>query len=279
MKFYLYLSTFIFILNLQISFSQVTVRGVVFLDKNKNGIMDNGETGIDKIPVSDGKDIVFTNAKGQYNITCKLPVSIFPILPSRYEFPKALGNIPNANFCFLKASSDTAFKNINFALQQTIVKDAFSFAAVGDIQVNDSEEIMYASKSIASELSGSSSNDMNIVLGDHVNDNPEFFPVMLQMYNQFSAPTWTVYGNHDRTVNDSTTSDLGYRNFFKSTVYSFNRNNVHFIVLNNMLPKGRYGYESRISDDELMYVQKDLQLIPNDNLVIIALRAIGAHKK
>jgi len=155
-------------------------------------------------------------------------------------------------------------------LQHSIIKEAFSFAVIGDIQVNDTNEIIYASKSIASELSGSSNNDMNIILGDHVNDNPELFPVMQQMYNQFSAPTWTVYGNHDRSVNDSTTSDLGYRSFFKSTVYSFNRNNVHFIILNNMLPKGKYGYESRFSDEELIFVRNDLKLIPKDVLVVIA---------
>jgi predicted phosphodiesterase len=262
---------FLLTFSTQITLGSVRVVGTVFIDVNANGIKDKNENGIKDIPVSNGRDIVFTNDKGHYQIDCPVSTSIFPILPSGYAFPKKFGNIPNANFRYITLKSESNSLEINFGIKKEVEKEKYSFAAVGDIQMKDASEVNYAAKSIIPELMMLHDNDFNLFLGDLVNDNPALFPVVKDMLNSIGNPTWTVYGNHDREVNDSTTSDAGYNKVFGSSVYSFNKGKAHFMILNNMLPKGRYGYEESLSDGQLEFVENDLKLVPKDRLIVIAL--------
>ena len=243
----------------------------VFIDANANGLQDKNEKGIKDIPVSNGRNIVFTNNKGIYHIDCQTSTSIFPILPSNYSFSNKFGNIPNANFRYIIWRSGDNSLEVNFGLQKDHQTEKYSFAAVGDIQMKDASEVNYAAKSIIPELMTLHDNDFSLFLGDLVNDDPTLFPVVKDMLNSIGNPTWTVYGNHDREVNDSTTSDAGYNKVFGSSVYSFNKGKAHFMILNNMLPKGRYGYEESLSDGQLEFVENDLKIVPKDRLIIIAL--------
>jgi hypothetical protein len=251
--------------------AKIRVEGTVFRDANGNGIQDKGEAGIRNIPVSNGIEIVFTDSRGKYRLESSPGVSVFPILPSEYGFSNRPTNVANANFRFVELDSFKFSDSINFGLQPLVPKQSYSFAAVGDIQVKDAEEIGYAAQSVASELATLPSNDFNIMLGDLVNDDPSLFATVRRMLDCFSSPTWTVYGNHDRQVLDSTTTDAAYNRCFGASSYAFNRNNTHFLVLNNMLPKGRYGYESALSEDGLLFVENDLKLVPKDRLIVIAL--------
>ncbi|MBP1677678.1 MAG: Ser/Thr phosphatase [Bacteroidetes bacterium] len=251
--------------------AEIRVEGTVFADKNANGVLDRGEKGIKNIPVSNGVDIVFTDSKGNYRINCSSRATVFPILPSEYKFPLNQAKIPNSNFKFLDVDSRNTIAGVHFGLLKAEMKRSFSLTAVGDIQVKDADELNYASKSVISELAGGTQADLNIMLGDLVNDDPALFLPVKQLLNNLSTPTWTVYGNHDREVNDSSTSDDAYRRHFGASVYAFNAHNTHFLVLNNMQPKGRYGYDTRFSDDELRFVKNDLELVPRNCLLIIAM--------
>jgi hypothetical protein len=44
------------------------VTGVVFWDKNMNGVQDNREPGIPNVYVSNGKDVVQTDKQGLYTL-------------------------------------------------------------------------------------------------------------------------------------------------------------------------------------------------------------------
>lgn len=250
--------------------AKVRVEGVLFLDVNGNGIQEKTEVGIKNIPVSNGIDIVLTDSQGKYQMDCSSRTSVFPILPSGYSFSNRKTNVPNANFRFVEEPSEKPI-SICFGLQPQAVKQKYSFSAVGDIQMKDADEVAYATESVGSELAALPSNDLNIMLGDLVNDDPSLFPIAKKLFDCFASPTWTVYGNHDRDVLDSTTSDASYRRFFGASTYAFNRNNTHFLVLNNMLPKGRYGYESLLPEEGLAFVKNDLKFVPKDRLIVISL--------
>ena len=59
--------------------------GIVFEDKNKNGVKDASEKGIKNILVSNGEEIVLTDKTGAYTINASVGSSIFPIKPSLEE--------------------------------------------------------------------------------------------------------------------------------------------------------------------------------------------------
>ena len=248
--------------------NEINVSGCIYNDKNENGIKDKSESGIKNIPVSDGRQIVLTNSKGIYSLKTTVGNSVFPILPSEYSFSDGYDKVVNSNFKYLSLDVDAG--NINFSLVKKTKSSSFSFAAVGDIQVGDEAEMNYAAQSIGVELASSNNYDFHLFLGDLVNDNPPLLPVMKNFLSNFQSPTWTVYGNHDRFVSDSTTTDQAYNKVFGSSVYAFNRGQVHFIVLNNITPKGRKGYEGKLSDAQFEFVENDLKLVPDDYLVVIS---------
>lgn len=252
-------------------YPELITQGFVYNDRNGNGVFDKGEYGIAGVAVSNGIDIVRTDSKGGYVLNCKLPVSVFPILPSGYRFADKSGKIPNSNFRYIVTGESLKEENLNFGLQKTLVKRVFTLAAIGDIQVNDSIELGFAEKSVIKELAADVETDVAITMGDIVNDHPDLFPAVKQLINSCNCPVWTVYGNHDREMNDSSTSDAGYCRFFGASVYAFNMHDTHFLVLNNMLPKGRYGYEVRLSDEELKFVANDLSMLSQDTRIVIAM--------
>ena len=70
--------------------------GTLFLDRNGNGVRDRGERALKGISVSDGDTVVLTDRKGRYTLPTTAHGSVFPILPSGYEFPG--GGIHHARF-------------------------------------------------------------------------------------------------------------------------------------------------------------------------------------
>ena len=62
-----------------------TARGTVFEDRNGNGRLDAGEPGIEGVRVSDGLDVVTTDADGQYD-GAELQTLVTPLLDGRADF-------------------------------------------------------------------------------------------------------------------------------------------------------------------------------------------------
>ena len=61
--------------------------GRVFLDSNKNGLLDAGERGIAGVRVSNGLDVVTTNDEGRYTLPVDEQSIIFITKPRDYAIP------------------------------------------------------------------------------------------------------------------------------------------------------------------------------------------------
>ena len=59
--------------------------GVVFIDTNGNHTRDTHETGLAGVGVSNGRDVVQTDAEGRYNLTVDDDSIVFVIKPSGYR--------------------------------------------------------------------------------------------------------------------------------------------------------------------------------------------------
>ena len=60
--------TFIIIICSDILNAQKVAQGIVFLDENRNGIMDRGEKRLLGVGISNGEVVVLTDDKGRYSI-------------------------------------------------------------------------------------------------------------------------------------------------------------------------------------------------------------------
>jgi 3',5'-cyclic AMP phosphodiesterase CpdA len=68
------------------------------------------------------------------------------------------------------------------------------------------------------------------------------------------------------------TSDKTFKQYFGPTYYSFNRGKAHYIVLDDVRYLGKErDYDGYITEEQLAWMEKDLAMVPKDNLVIINL--------
>ncbi|ERJ58835.1 calcineurin-like phosphoesterase C-terminal domain-containing protein [Sphingobacterium paucimobilis] len=258
----------------------IRITGRIYLDDNANGLPDQKERGLKAALVSNGRDIVLTDKKGRYEIQAIKGQSIFPILPSGYSFAKKGIIVTNANFFYLDPESVSSDKmEIHFGLHKLPKEDSFTIGAIGDVQVDNEEELGYASRSVLQELAQRQDLAFNIFLGDLVNDNMPLLPKLKNALEKIATPSWTLVGNHDRnTANPSHMSDVFNRNFGADT-YSFNYSGVHFVVLNNVFSTGKNGYEGRVSEDQIQFLKNDLAYVPKYMPVVLSQHIPMAHTR
>ncbi|MCK4746306.1 MAG: calcineurin-like phosphoesterase C-terminal domain-containing protein, partial [Bacteroidales bacterium] len=91
-------------------------------------------------------------------------------------------------------------------------------------------------------------------------------------------PCYYVIGNHDRDrgkFNDPTIEDnISFAKTFGPSYYSFNRGDVHFLVLNNILTINptdsmRSDYIPGIHPMQAEFIKNDLKNVPADKLIIV----------
>lgn len=239
--------------------------GTLFLDRNGNGVRDRGERALKGISVSDGDTVVLTDRKGRYTLPTTAHGSVFPILPSGYEFPG--GGIHNARFRYYPDS--TADGNADFGLVRRKQPDRFSIAAVGDVQFGDTTEAGYAARTVFSELAEHRDMAFSLFLGDLVNDDCTLFPLFGELAGKLPMPSWTLSGNHDRDM-DSVRTVIRYNTFFGADTYAFDYGPVHFVVFNNVFTDGRRSYVGKLTEKQLRFLRNDLARVPREKLVVIA---------
>ena len=247
--------------------AQQTIEGYVYSDVNRNGRRDRQEAGIAGIPVSNGKDVVLTNDKGKYKLCLAEGFSVFPILPSDYTL--STGKVVNSHF---RVSFKKGEGNPDFGLRRKAVKQQFRLNAIGDVQVGNYQELDYAAKTLWPELLNTDSTDVNLFLGDLVNNNLSLYAKLKEMMELLPSQTWTVIGNHDRDADSIRRGQTKtYSTIFGSDVYAFNEGKVHFIVLNNVYGDGAKGYHGELPEEALEFVKNDVRLVPQDYLICLSM--------
>lgn len=251
------------------------IKGLVFLDKNSNGIRDTGEKGIKDIPVSNGDTIILTGRKGQFVLDIGPGYSVFPIIPSGLQLSQPA--VRNAGFFYFTGDNGTP-ETIEFPLSQYVSKSKFRIGVIGDLQVGDREEVSYANRTVIPELAQRKDLDFTIFMGDLVNERMDLLKDVREMMETLPSHTWTVFGNHDRDIHAGK-QDSVFNTLFGATHYSFNHGKVHFIILNNIWSTGKRSYEGKITDRQLRFITNDLSLVPADRLVVICQHIPLVHEK
>ena len=234
-----------------------TVRGSVFMDSNRNGIIDKGEKGICGILVSNGEDIVKTDCNGRYSIKSAGNASIFPILKGKFRISTAKSQ--NSAFKLI-GNKDSV---VNFGLERRPDDKVFTLNAVGDVQVGSPEELEYADRSIFTELMSQDPKRMNIFMGDEVNERMDLLQPILKDIGSLPQESWTMIGNHDR--DDSLTFDktFGARNF------AFERGNFFFIMLDNVFNTGKRSYRGHLTERQLNFISNCISYVKSKKHIVL----------
>lgn len=234
-------------------------KGFVFEDLNRDGKFQKGEPGIAGVMVSNGYDVVLTDARGKF----KLPkitkrdkkdgMTIFITEPSGYDTPVDKDNIPQFFYHYLPKGSPLNWegkpfrfggleptgpmpKQINFPLVKSPYKDTFKVVVSGDTQPYSNNEVSYVRDTLVNEMAGMDDIEAVIVEGDVIGDNLSLYPRFKEVMGGAKVLQYLVPGNHDLDF-DALTDAHSFDTFKQQwgpAYYSFDIGQVHFMVIDDV---------------------------------------------
>ncbi|ATY34009.1 metallophosphoesterase [Sphingomonas psychrotolerans] len=278
------------------------VRGIVFDDANRNGVLNAGERGLPGVKVSNGREVVKTGADGGYALPVRSDMSVFVIQPSGWRVPTDKRFVPQFAYEHKPAGSPKALrfgglpptgplpKAINFPLAPSAVKDDFNCAVLGDVQVYSGDEIGYARDTIVRELKDRRGAKPACVfaLGDLVGDDLGLIPRLAEVLGAAAVPQWWVQGNHDYDSDADRDADASdsWRHLYGPATYAFEVGQVLFIALDNVVyPCGKddnregtrpfcveypqKSYSGRFTDDQMAFIANLVKATDPARLIVL----------
>lgn len=233
--------------------------------------------------VSDGYNVVTTNKKGEFEFTPHPEaVSIFISTPSGYEFANENGI--SRHYRLLQ--EENVNKEIIFELVPLSVSDnEHQFLIWADPQVahaKDVDKMMKQSVPDVKKLVAAAAGALmhGITVGDIVWDKLELFSEYSRAVNKMGIPFFQCLGNHDmdyRNGGDETSDDT-FQKTYGPTYYSFNRGEMHYVVMDNVRYLGKdREYDGFFQQHQLDWLIKDLSFVPRDKTIVLCVH-IPVHK-
>lgn len=279
------------------------VRGVVFEDLNGDGIYQRDEPGVQRVLVSNGRDVTMTNRVGAYMLPVREDMDLFVIQPSGWRVPVNERQIPQFSYTHKPGGTPEALRfgglsdtgpapqAVNFPLRRVEGDDSFTCAVIGDSQTYSNYEISQFRDSaiadlVARDMGG---NDCMLYLGDVVGDDLELLTRIFEVGSAAGVPQWAVVGNHDIDLDATAYANSAdtWRRLYGPAYYAFEIGEVTFIVLNNIyFPCGiedadvpgrefcteseNARYNARVDNVQMEWLENLLAEIPQDRLIVIA---------
>lgn len=275
-------------------------RGTVFVDRNGDSQRSRGEPGLAGVAVSNGCDVVLSDADGHYSIGLAPTEILFISKPADYDVALDTNNVPqffyrhypdgtpsriagtSVQWLFpVIAPTGPLPEAIDFPL--TVRPEAsaqFTAHGFADTQARyELSQDMLREDLITPLIGNPYDVDFGLTMGDVVYDNLAIYERHKTMMGLMDIPQWYLPGNHD--INFESPNALfaneTYKLHFGPTYYSFNHGNVHFVALNNVEYAGQDkefddvgSYRGYISDNQLYWLRQDLSHVPHDKLIVIA---------
>lgn len=265
----------------------VMAKGVVFVDCDGDGKLGDQDSKFEGVKVSNGIQIVRTDANGRYELPVRDGSVIFVIKPTGYRSPLDENNLPKFFYLHKPNGSPqlrypgsqptgTLPQSINFPLYQQSEPDAFQILLFGDPQPRNDVEVDYIAHDVVRDLIGDKS-AFGVTLGDIAFDNLDTFKSLNQTIALIGIPWYNVIGNHDVNLDGKTRDEINetFEATYGPSYYSFDYGQVHFVVLDNIdwaqpdKPGERMHYEPRFGETQLKFLEADLSMIPETQMVVL----------
>ena len=268
--------------------ANLTATGTVFLDTNGNQVMDDNEKGLPGVRVSNGQDVVQTDANGQYSLAVGDDTILFVIKPRGFMTPVNENRLPRFYYIHKPHGSPEGLKyagiaptgplpeSIDFPLIEQSEADTFKILVFGDTQPYNMQEIEWLAHDVIEEIIGIDA-VFGISLGDLVGDDLDLFHPLNEVMATVGIPWYNVHGNHDMNflATDDRYADETFERVYGPACYSFDWGPVHFINIDNVLfyrnEENNPRYSSEVGEQQLTFLRNDLAFVPKDQLIVISL--------
>ncbi len=279
---------FLFLLGLSLSPAVAgEATGIVYHDRNGNGVRDEGEPGLPGVSVSNQREIVQTDASGRWTLPVTDDTIFFVIKPRDWMTPVNENQLPQFYYIHKPKGSSVDYRyaglaptgplpaSIDFGLRPSEEPDQFKAILFGDPQPSSIEQVNYIADDVIAELIGTDAK-FGVTLGDIMFDKLDLFEPSNANVALIGIPWYNVIGNHDlnfESTNDAE-SDETFHRHFGPNYYSFDYGPVHFIVLDDIEwgrrnKEGKLTYAGGLDERQLTFVKNDLALVPEEKLVVL----------
>ena len=164
--------------------NRASVSGVVYVDGNGNGQRDEGEPGLVDVAVSNGSDVVLSDARGRYRLDATGTDFVFVIKPAGFKLPQDA--LARPQFFHRLASSPAA--SHDFALiEAPEAGEDFSVLVLADPQPYNDKQLDYFRRSIVADVNHPESFRFGLTLGDIVGDVPDLLQPMTEAISALVA--------------------------------------------------------------------------------------------
>jgi hypothetical protein len=248
------------------------VAGVVFEDANGNGRRDPGERGLAGVSVSNQHEVVESGPDGAYRLASPGYGVVFVSIPNDHR----------ASGPFWKPVPASGGASVDFALAARPAPATFTFIHASDTHVSkESLGRLQEFRSIAEARRP----DFVLVTGDLVRDALRvgeaeargYFDLFLDEARRFSAPIWSVPGNHENFGIERHLSLVSpthplygkgmYRQRLGPNYYSFNYGGMHFVGLDSV-DIADFWYYGHVDAVQLAWLRADLEHLPTGTPVV-----------
>lgn len=257
---------------------QVTIKNE--FGKNLVGRVTVDGTPREGVVVSDGVNVVATDAKGEYQMYTTGRQHVFISVPADCEVPTALDGSP----AFYKeiAFGDKSIVQRDFNLKSCAKKTDWTLFVFADPQLGNATDADDLANTVMPGILGYTStaaqNVYGITLGDVVWNAPSQYTNYKTQVARCGFPVFSLIGNHDHNegTKGDVLSDKEFRDALGPTYYSVNIGDCHIITLDDIIysgASGRNDYSQAITQAQLDWLKQDLSFVPTDKTLIIGVHA------
>lgn len=276
--------------------NQDVITGQVFDDANQNSTLDEGESGVPGVSVTNGVDVVVTDGQGRYELPADDNMIVSVTQPAGWQVPVDDQMFAQFSYNHLpEGSPDLKFGGleptgpvptaVNFPMAQSeaTANPQQSCPMAADTQTYNLEEVGWAAQGATADLM--ERDDYAgcgiLLLGDNVGDDLSLNDELKGLYADANGPVRALPGNHDLDFDaaDDVHSTDTYRRDFGAPYYSYDVGDTHFVALDNIDYNGAEadgsngGYLEAIDQQQLDWLRNDLAQVGADQQIVIAAHA------
>ena len=267
-----------------------TVSGIVY--ENRSGALRRqmSDPGIAGVLVSNGRDVVKTDADGRYTLPIDEESVIFVIKPAGYAVPVDEEMLPRFYYIHQPAGSPQDLnlryrgidrtgqlpESVDFALTKTVELQKFDVIVFADPQPESALEVDFIRDDVVNALIGSSA-AFGMTIGDIMYDDLSLYPRLNRIIGQIGLPWYNIGGNHDLNYEAPSAkySRETFKRIYGPAYYAFEYGGALFLMLDNVnylsfdaANGGQGKYEGRFGQRQVDFIANVLNKFPPDKLVV-----------
>ena len=260
---------------------RTTVSGVVYGNRSGAARRQVSDPGIAGVLVSNGHEVVKTDADGHYTLPVDDESVIFVIKPTGYAVSVDEEMLPRFYYIHQPAGSPQNLRyqgidptgplpdSVDFALTKTNEPQKFDVIVFADPQPQNALEVGFIRDDVVNALIGSSA-AFGMTIGDIMFDDLSLYPRLNRIIGQIGLPWYNIGGNHDLNYEapNARYSRETFKRIYGPTYYAFEYGGAVFLMLDNVNYRGGRKYEGRFGQRQLGFIANVLREIPADKLVV-----------